>query len=151
MRRGFTLIFICLIISGFFTGCNFKYSTPEKTVNVFYEARKAGDKDAWFDCFTAETQDFLKKYWALPGVTEEEKIIKKDESLQWKIEDVRIENNFAEVKLELYSQTFKSIRLVLDLKKEGNAWKIDKKRDIEKAIELMMEEKIIEETLNNKE
>ncbi|MCK4666615.1 hypothetical protein KAU33_07690, partial [Candidatus Dependentiae bacterium] len=84
MKRYFYIVGLLILILSF-TSCNLKYSTPEKTINTFYQAKKDGNHNEWFRCFTKETQVLLRKYWVLTGISESEKKIKKDESLNWKI------------------------------------------------------------------
>ncbi len=146
MKRYFYIIGFSILLL-FFIGCNLKYSTPEKTINTFYQAKKDGNHSEWFRCFTTETQVMLRKYWVLAGVSESEKKIKKDESLNWKIMNTRSEGNSAELKVRYFSTDQKSTDIIIDLKKENREWKIDKTATIKKAIEMKIEDKIIEETL----
>ncbi len=146
MKKYFYIIGLVILILSF-TGCNLKYATPEKTINTFYQAKKDGNHNEWFRCFTQETQTLLRKYWVLTGISESEKTLKKDESLNWKIMNSRIEGNSAELKIRYFNRSHESTDIIIDLIKDNREWKIDKTKAIRKAIEMNMEDKIIKETL----
>lgn len=127
-------------------GCSNQFSTPEKTVNLFYSAQKTGDQQKWESCFTDETRELLEKYWALSDNYDEEKRIKKSPDISWEILDVHVDNFKADVKVKVNSQNGNNV-LMIELKSEKNKWKIDRSEYLKKAIEMRTEEKILRETL----
>lgn len=146
MRRVILFCFLILILM--VTSCNSPYSKPEKTINRFYTAQKTGDQEIWLDCFTRETRELLKKYYALPNVPASDKKLKKQEHLDWQILNVEQSGDKALVGVKLLYRNGKYWNLNIKLKKEDGDWKIDRTDDIRKMIELKTEENIIEGVLD---
>ena len=124
MRRA-TLILISLIIMIVFIGCSPR-PTPEELVNRFYSAIKTGDEELWQSILSKKSIALFEEIKKIPEASDEEKTIPKPDYLDWEINESKINDKTAVVKLQVFSSPEEEgndveLKLVL----ENGKWKIN--------------------------
>lgn len=113
-----SLVFALLLAAGF--GCVRKYASPERTLETFVNAQKAGNVDAYLDCLTKESREWFEAMVKMTpeGLTSESLKAQEVQYDPAKLKVTEKTRDTAVMKAE-------GEPLGLKFKKERDGWKID--------------------------